>query len=124
MDGYTYSFNGRSYRDVESLWTESIEELTQNASIGMDQFGQKVLRIHYSIFLNPEVINMWLEDFGAYDPDTQAADFLGAVETAIQPAFEIPRELNRRFRQWVRTLTVEDTPRPFTSLLHGDYKVL
>lgn len=49
MDGYTYSFNSRSYRDVDSLWAESIEELTQNISIGMDQFGEKVLRIHYSI---------------------------------------------------------------------------
>ena len=49
MDGYTYSFNSRSYRDVDSLWAESIEELTKNISIGMDQFGEKVLRIHYSI---------------------------------------------------------------------------
>ena len=49
MDGYTYSLNGRSYRDVESLWAEQIEKLTQNASIGVDTFGEKVLRIHYSI---------------------------------------------------------------------------
>ena len=49
MDGYTYSLNGRSYRDVDSLWTERIEELTQNVSIGIDKFGEKVLRIHYSI---------------------------------------------------------------------------
>ena len=45
MDGYTYSFNGRTYRDVDSLWTEQIEELTQNVSIGTDKFGEKVLRI-------------------------------------------------------------------------------
>lgn len=49
MDGYTYSFNGRSYRDVDSLWTERIEDLTQDVSIGVDKFGEKVLRIHYSI---------------------------------------------------------------------------
>lgn len=49
MDGYIYSFNGRSYRDVDSLWAERIEKLTQNVSIGVDKFGEKVLRIHYSI---------------------------------------------------------------------------
>lgn len=49
MDGYFYSFNGRSYRDVDSLWREQIEELTQNVSIGVDIYGEKVLRIHYSI---------------------------------------------------------------------------
>ena len=49
MDGYTYSFNGRSYRDVDSLWTERIEELTQNVSIGEDKFGEKVLRIQHNL---------------------------------------------------------------------------
>ena len=49
MDGYIYSFNGRSYRDVDSLWAERIEKLTQHVSIGVDKFGEKVLRIHYSI---------------------------------------------------------------------------
>lgn len=98
-----------TYLDVKDLWSNLEEALG---------------RMNYSIFLNPEVINMWLEDFGAYDPDAQAAAFFGAVEAAIQPVFEIPRELNRRFRQWVRTLTVEDTPRPFSSMLRGDYKVL
>ncbi len=98
-----------TYLDTKDLWSNLEEALG---------------RMNYSIFLNPDIINMWLEDFGAYDPDAQAADFFGAVETAIQPAFEIPRELNRRFQQWVRTLTVEGTLRPFISMLHGDYKVL
>lgn len=98
-----------TYLDVKDLWWNLEEALGQ---------------MNYSIFLNPEVINMWLEDFGAYDPDAQSANFFQAVETAIQPAFEIPRELNRRFRQWVQTLKVEDTPRLFSSMLRGDYKVL
>lgn len=80
-------------------------------------------RLNYSMFLNPTVLDMWLDDFGAYDPDAQAADFFAAVETAIGPTFNIPRELNQRFKKWIKTLTVEGTSRPF-SVLHGNYKVL
>lgn len=32
-------------------------------------------RLNYSMFLNPTVLDMWLDNFGAYDPDAQAADF-------------------------------------------------
>lgn len=49
MDGYTYSFNGRVYRDVDSLWSEQIEKIAENVQIGVDKFGEKVLRIRYSI---------------------------------------------------------------------------
>lgn len=49
MDGYTYTFNGRTYRDVNSLWTEAVEELAKNISIGVDTFGEKVLRSYHSI---------------------------------------------------------------------------
>ena len=52
MDGYIYSFNGRSYRDVESLWAERIEKLTQNVSIGVDKFGE--------IFSHFSSLNVWL----------------------------------------------------------------
>lgn len=39
-------------------------------------------RLNYSMFLNPTVLDMWLDNFGAYDPDAQAADFFAIVETA------------------------------------------
>jgi hypothetical protein len=80
-------------------------------------------RLNYSMFLNPTVLDMWLDNFGAYDPDAQAADFFAIVETAIGPTFNIPRELNQRFKKWIKTLTVEWISRSF-SVLHGNYKVL
>lgn len=101
-------FYMETYLDTSDLWS-NLED-----SLG---------RLNYSMFLNPDVIDMWLDNFGAYDPDAQAADFFGAVETAIAPTFEIPRELNHRFKKWVKTLSVESKDRPFT-MLHGDYKVL
>ena len=49
MDGYTYSFNGRSYHDVNSLWKEQVEELSEDIDIGNDQYGEKVLRTYTQI---------------------------------------------------------------------------
>lgn len=49
MDGYTYFFNDRVYRDVDSLWAEQIEKIAETVLIGVDKFGEKVLRIRYSI---------------------------------------------------------------------------
>lgn len=97
-----------TYLDTGDLWS-NLED-----SLG---------KLNYSMFLNPHVIDMWLDNFGAYNPDCQAADFFAAVETAIGPTFNIPRELNYRFRKWVKTLKVESADRPF-SMLYGDYKVL
>ena len=96
------------YLDTGDLWS-NLED-----SLG---------RLNYSMFLNPYVIDMWLDTYGAYDPDCQAADFTAAVEDAIAPIFNIPRELNYRFKKWIKTLKVESDHRPFT-MLHGDYKVL
>lgn len=96
------------YLDTGDLWS-NLED-----SLG---------RLNYSMFLNPYVIDMWLDTYGAYDPDCQAADFTAAVEDAIAPTFNIPRELNYRFKKWIKTLKVESDHRPF-SMLYGDYKVL
>ena len=85
-------FYMETYLDTSDLWS-NLED-----SLG---------RLNYSMFLNPDIIDMWLDNFGAYDPNAQAADFFGAVETAIAPTFEIPRELNHRFKKWVKTLSVE-----------------
>ena len=104
----TLRWEMETYLDTGDLWS-NLED-----SLG---------RLNYSMFLNPEVIDMWLDNFGAYDPDCQAADFFAAVETAIGPTFNIPRELNYRFKKWVKTLKVESDDRPF-SMLHGGYKVL
>lgn len=101
-------FYMETYLDTEDLWS-NLEE-----SLG---------KLNYSTFLNPHVIDMWLNDYGAYDPDAQAADYFAAIETAISPTFDIPRELNQRLKKWVKTLTVDCNKRPF-KMLQGDYKVL
>lgn len=101
-------FYMENYLDTSDLWSD-LED-----SLG---------RLDYSRFLSSDILDMWLDNFGAYDPDSQIADYCVAVEAAIEPAFAIPRELKHRFWKWVRTLSVGGDARPFL-MLYGDYRVL
>lgn len=49
VDGYTYSFNGRSYTDVRAFQTKAIEMLSDDVSIARDTFGNMVLRRYTEI---------------------------------------------------------------------------
>jgi hypothetical protein len=49
LDGYIYSFNGRVYRDVESLWREPVEDVFKNVQITTDDHGGKVLKTYTQI---------------------------------------------------------------------------
>ena len=49
MDGYTYTFNGRTYRDVESLCQKAVEDVAQHVQITTDVHGEKVLKTYTQI---------------------------------------------------------------------------
>ena len=49
MDGYTYSFHGRTYRDVASLRVAPLEEIFKNVYLTADAYGEKVLRTYKQI---------------------------------------------------------------------------
>lgn len=49
MDGYTYSFNSRTYKDIQAFRTPGIEKLSENISIARDTFGSLVLRRYTEI---------------------------------------------------------------------------
>lgn len=49
LEGYTYSFNGRTYRDVASLRVASLEEIFKNVYLTADAYGEKVLRTYKQI---------------------------------------------------------------------------
>lgn len=107
--GGSLRFCLETYLDVEDIWAD---------------FEDALGHLDVSMMMNTEVLNMWLEDFGAYDPDAQAADFFAAVETAINPAFEIPQELPKAFRRWVDKLKCDTTERPLKGLLNGEGRFL
>lgn len=53
-----------------------------------------------------DMMDTWLDDFDAYDPDAQAADYFAAIETAMGPADTIINELPKRFRKWIERVSI------------------
>lgn len=49
MDGYTYSFNGRIYKDVQMFTTGTVERLCNHVGITKDTYGESVLRRYTEI---------------------------------------------------------------------------
>ncbi|MBQ3089741.1 MAG: hypothetical protein IJD21_04160 [Oscillospiraceae bacterium] len=49
LDGLNYTINDKPYTDVQTLWKDVVEELTENTFIGTDQYGQRVLKTYESI---------------------------------------------------------------------------
>ena len=97
-----------TYLNVEDLWAD-FEEALGHLNVGM--------------MLDPNILDMWLDNFNAYDPDAQAADFFLAVDTATGPASTITSDLPRRFRMWVESLICDTEKRPLQGLVQ-DGKVL
>ena len=90
-----------TYLNVEDIWADFEDAL---AHINKDaMFG---------------VVDMWLDDFDAYNPDGQAADFFAAIDTATGPSQTITQDLPRRFRMWVESLKVPDLSfRPLSGVI-------
>lgn len=92
-----------TYLNAEDLWADFEDALAHLDSGAM--FG---------------VVDMWLDDFNAYDPDAQAADFFAAIDTATGPAQTITNDLPRRFRMWVESLKVPDMDyRPLNKVIYN-----
>lgn len=102
--------------DIETYLDVQEDELWSNLEWSLG-------KLKYDMFIQPDILDMWLDNFGAYDPDAQAADFFAAVETAIAPTFDIPRELENRLRKWVKTLSIAENYKPL-KFLQGSFKVL
>jgi len=92
-----------TYLNVEDLWADFEDALAHINSGAM--FG---------------VVDMWLDDFDAYNPDAQAADFFAAIDTATGPSQTITHDLPRRFRMWVESLKVPDMSfRPLNEVIRN-----
>ena len=61
-------FYMETYLDTSDLWS-NLEE-----SLG---------KLNYSIFLNPDIIDMWLDNFGAYNPDARPFQVLCKLKKLI-----------------------------------------
>lgn len=70
------------------------------------------------------IVDMWLDDFGAYDEDAGAAEFYMAVEAAASPIINIVNDLQPAFRRWVSTLNIGTDDRPLEKLISFKGRVL
>lgn len=62
------------------------------------------------------IVDNWLDWMDAYKEDAGAAEFYMAVEVATTPIQIVARELPRRFRMWVESLSIGTKDRPLQKL--------
>lgn len=91
-----------AYLDFDDIWAD---------------FEEALGHLNTDMMLNDYNIDMWLDNFGAYDENSLAADFFATAETVMSPANEIAASLPRRFRKWVDTLTVDTENRPLEGII-------
>ena len=91
-----------NYLDIDDIWAD-FENALGHINIGM--------------MMNTDIIDMWLDNYDAYNPDAQAADFFAAVDMATEPAMFIQRELPKRFRKWVESLECDTEERPLKNIM-------
>ena len=96
-------FHMETYLQCEDLWCNLEESLASlNAGAMLD------------------TTDMWLNDFDAYDPDAQAADYHAAIDTAMLPIQVLTEQLPKRFRKWVESLTIDTSKKPLGNLISPD----
>lgn len=80
-------FHLETYLRAEDLWWNFEDSLS-----------------HLDAGMMLDVMDMWLDNFGAYRRDASASDFHGAIDTAMLPIYVLTDQLPRRFRAWVEAL--------------------
>lgn len=75
-------------------------------------FENALATFNMKVMSSPDIIDMWLDSFDAYDEEAGAAEFYMAVEACANPICSVYEELQERLRAWVDKLTVgtEDLP--------------
>ena len=95
---------------LETFWTP--QDIWADLENGLAEFNMNGMG-------SRSLVDMWLDNCDAYDDDASAASFCMATEIAATPMTEVSRELPRRFRQWIQTLTVGTNERPLNNLFAG-----
>lgn len=80
-------------------------------------FEEALGHLNVSMMANADIVDMWLDDYEAYNKDSSYADFFAAAETAAGPAVTIANDLPRIFRQWIESIIIPTNDRPLISLI-------
>lgn len=92
-----------NYLDVDDLWGD---------------FEGALAKIRVDATCSDYILDMWLDNMGAYDEDAGAAEFFAAAEMAAAPITELNHELKKRFGAWIRSLAVNTDDRPLSDLIN------
>lgn len=114
-----------SFRDSlgkNSKLRQTLETYLTPEDIWAD-FEDALAHFNADMMANPEIIDMWLDDFDAYSLESMA-DYYAAIGSAVLPMEEMSLDLPKRFRQWVEKLTVGTDDRPLAGIIDKDGKVL
>lgn len=79
-------------------------------------FEGSLAKINVSLMSDKDIVDMWLDDFEAYDEDAGAAEYYLAIDAALSPIAALSESLQKRFRSWVEGLSVGTEDRPLTNL--------
>ena len=93
-----------NYLDVDDLWSD---------------FEGALAHMDVEAMSNAAVLDMWLDQFDAYDEDASAASFTLAYDNASEPARVISNDLKKRFRQWIESLKIQTQDRPLKNLIRN-----
>ena len=91
-----------TYLNAENLW---------------GNFEEALGHLNVSMMASTDIVDMWLDDYEAYNEDSSYADFFAAAETAAGPAVTIANDLPRIFRKWIESIIVPTSDRPLMSLI-------
>ena len=80
-------------------------------------FENNLARINSSAMMNYDVLDLWLDNFDAYEEDSTIGNLYAAIDMAMGPLDVITSELPRRFRMWVESLKVNCNETPFENLI-------
>ena len=93
-------------------------------SVGKEPGRETALgKLNVNAMINEINLDMWLDDYDAYDGDSSVASYYAAIESATSPAIQLSTELPEKFRRWVETLQVGNKKRPYEGMI-ADGKVL
>ena len=91
-----------TYLKAENLWSN---------------FEEALGHLDVSTMASIDIVDMWLDNYEAYDEDSSAADFFAAAETAAGPVVTIANELPRAFRRWIESVVLPTSDRPLVGLI-------
>lgn len=115
-----YSF--RDFLGKKSQLRETLETYLRVEDDLWCDFENSLAYIDGNAMMN--TLDMWMDDFGAFEDDALAADYYAAIDAAMMPTNLIMTELPIAFRQWIEGISVSNLISSIRRILSAKGKYL